>query len=120
MTPLSKNAFAVLGMCSRVNQPFGMTVDPISRSQMKIVWAFKISADKARREGYDKTSMRGSVVFDDEFPGCPYCESHDFYVCGNCGTVVCFNNEEHVKCPKCGNESDVVVSDEINLSGGGM
>ncbi len=120
MTPLSKNAFVVMGMCSRTRQPFGITVDPVERNQLRLVWAFKINADKARREGYDKTKMKGAIEYGPEFPGCPYCESTQFYVCHKCDTIVCYHGEEQVTCPKCGVTAGLIESEQIELTGGGL
>ena len=73
MTTLSNEAFAVMAACERTKQPFGITVDKICSGQYKFVWAFKIDKEKAQREGYGKTNVKGNIILDTEYPGCPYC-----------------------------------------------
>ena len=55
-------------------KPFGITVNP-QNGCYAFKWAFKINPDQAKREGYDKTSVRGAVMYDPEFNGCPHCGS---------------------------------------------
>ena len=73
MTTLSNEAFAVMAACERTKQPFGITVDKICSGQYKFVWAFKIDKEKAQREGCGKTNVKGNIILDTEYPGCPYC-----------------------------------------------
>ena len=83
MTNVSKEAFAVMAICSETKQSFGITVDKINSGQYKFVWAFKIDKDKAHREGYDATNVKGSVILDSEYPGCPYCGEKRHIVCSS-------------------------------------
>lgn len=62
MTTLSNEAFAVMAACERTKQPFGITVDKICSGQYKFVWAFKIDKEKAQREGYGKTNVKGNII----------------------------------------------------------
>ena len=41
ITPISKEAFAVLAECEETKKPFGITIDP-KGSDLHFVWAFKI------------------------------------------------------------------------------
>lgn len=77
MTTLSNEAFAVMAACERTKQPFGITVDKICSGQYKFVWAFKIDKEKAQREGYGRTKVKGNIILDTEYPGCPYCGEND-------------------------------------------
>ena len=63
---------------------------------------FKIKKEQARREGYDAKTVHGSISYDPEFNGCPYCGANGFYICSRCGKIVCYNGEEYVTCPNCG------------------
>ncbi len=67
MTTLSNEAFAVMAACERTKQPFGITVDKICSGQYKFVWAFKIDKEKAQREGYGKTNVKGNIILDTEY-----------------------------------------------------
>ena len=119
MTMLSNEAFAVMATCERTKQFFGITVDKICSGQYKFVWAFKIDREKAQREGYDQTNVKGNVTLDAEYPGCPYCEEKAFYTCGQCGSIVCWHGEKEVTCPKCGNRGTITEAAEFDLKGGG-
>lgn len=119
MGKLSKEAFAVMGMCAETKQPFGITVDKRGGSYA-FCWGFKIKADQAKREGYDKKHVKGSVIYDSEFNGCPHCGAKGFYICSKCGKVVCYHGEEYVTCPNCGLSSGVRAAESVDLSGGGL
>ena len=109
-----------MGKCSQTNNPFGITVDKRGINYA-FCWAFKISEAQAGREGYDKTHVKGNVVYDDEFNGCPYCGSKGFYICSRCGKVICYHGEEMVTCPNCGMSSSVRAGEgPVDLSGGGF
>ncbi len=119
MTTLSDEAFAIMAMCGREKKPYGITVDKVGYGQFKFVWTFKIDMAKARREGYDAKTVRGSITLDKDYPGCPHCGAKDYYTCGSCGTVVCYHGEEAVTCPKCGNHGEIKTVDAVDLRGGG-
>lgn len=119
MSRLSKKAFAVMAMCEKTKEPFGITVDPRDGCYA-FVWAFKIKKEQAKREGYNHTHVRGAVSLDQDFNGCPYCGTKNFYFCGNCGKVVCYHGQDIVTCPNCGNTSGLQTSDSVDLSGGGF
>lgn len=119
MTTLSNDAFAVMAVCGEAKQPFGITVDKIRNGQYKFVWTFKIDEEKAHREGYDATNVKGSVILDEEYPGCPYCGEKRQIICSSCGRFFCYHGQKNVTCPNCGASGDVVPVEQINLKGGG-
>jgi predicted RNA-binding Zn-ribbon protein involved in translation (DUF1610 family) len=118
MRKLSKEAFAIMAICKETKKPFGITVDP-QNGCLSLVWSFKISENQAKREGYDKAKIRGSVLYDAEFNGCPYCGTKQLYYCNNCKKMVCYHGEEIVTCPNCGNTSRLQQMESFELSGGG-
>ncbi len=120
MSKLSEEAFAILAMCDKYKRPYGITVDKVRNGQYKFVWAFNISADKAHREGFDAKKVTGSIVLDDEYPGCPHCKSKQFIVCGNCGTVFCYHGARTVTCPHCHMSGQVTAAESVDLHGGGF
>ena len=65
MSKLSNKAFAIMAMCEETKKPFGITVDP-RQGCYAFTWAFKINPDQAKREGYDKTHVRGAVMYDED------------------------------------------------------
>ena len=118
ITPLSKDAFVTMAMCEECKKPFGITVDKVSNRLFKFVWSFKIDVDKAHREGYDATHVRGDVTEDARYPGCPHCGSKQWYICTNCSTIVCYHGQSYVTCPKCGTSGEITSVEEIDLKGG--
>lgn len=119
MARLSDEAFAVVAGCPKVKQLYGITVNRCGYNY-RLMWSFKISKEAAKREGYDKKTVKGAIDYDADYPGCPYCGSKQFYVCGNCGKLVCYYGEEKVTCPMCGYSSGVQMVEEIDLTGGGF
>lgn len=118
MSKLGKEAFAIMAICQKTKKHFGITVD-VRNSQYAFVWAFKIKKEQASREGYDQKHVCGSITFDADFNGCPYCEAKQFYICHNCGKVVCYHNESHIVCPHCNELGDNIATvDTVELSGG--
>lgn len=118
ITPLSNKAFATLAACEKTKKLFAITVDPIGR-ELKFVWAFRIDRDKAHREKFDAHHVQGIITNDKNFPGCPYCQSKDFWIC-NCGTVVCWHGQKRVTCPNCGYTGGLEFVESIDLKGGGL
>jgi len=93
MSKIGKNAFVVMAMCEKTKMPFGITVDP-RQGKYVFTWSFKLKLEQAKHEGYDKTSVNGEVVYDNDYRGCPYCGSKSFYLCGKCGKIVCYHGQE--------------------------
>ena len=119
ITPVSRKAFAVGAECPESGRAYGITVDPLPDGTLKLVWAFMIDRAKARREGFDACHVHGSVVFDENYNGCPYCGARGFYICSGCGAMVCYKGESVVTCPVCGRQAGTRDSDEFDLKGGG-
>lgn len=117
MGNLSNRAFAITARCSKTKKPFGITVDPLSNNQFALVWAFKMKEGQDKRERLENNHVKGTVIFDEGFNGCPYCSSKQFYLCSNCGKVSCYHGEEEVTCPTCGTQSIVQMVEEIELTG---
>lgn len=120
MSKLSKEAFAIMAMCEETKKQFGITVDPRGNNTYAFCWGFKIKDDQAKREGYDKTRVRGLVMYENDFNGCPHCGSKHFYICNRCGKVCCYHGEEYMTCPNCGASATVAPAEEVDLSGGGF
>jgi hypothetical protein len=117
ITPVSKEAFAIMGACEETKKSFAITVDPKGR-ELKFVWAFKIDRAKAHKERFDAHHVNGTVTYDKNFPGCPHCHTHQFWLC-QCGTMVCWHGQKRVTCPVCGYTGGLEMVSSVNLSGGG-
>jgi len=95
------NVVVVPARCAVKGQLLCLRVQEDSPGRWLATWAFKMQADKAKREGYASRTLEGAFSIAEGYPGCPYCESPSFYVCG-CGTVVCWNAvDQFVTCPEC-------------------
>lgn len=79
MSKLSNKAFAIMAVCEKTKEHFGITVDP-RNGCYAFTWAFKIKKEQAKKEGYEQTHVTGKVMYDKDFNGCPYCGSKKFYI----------------------------------------
>lgn len=117
-----RNEMVVMGCCGKSHKSYGITVRQDKRNCV-FQWAFKINPTAAKREGFDKNKLKGHVIHDDAFPGCPYCGDTNWWQCGNCGCIVCMDEnsqETYVKCPRCGNEGHLEAAEEFTFNGGAM
>lgn len=120
MAGLSNEAFAVMAACEETKKSFGITVDRVGSKMYKFVWTFKIDKEKAKREGYDQTNVKGGIILDPDFPGCPYCGQKTMISCSSCGKFFCHHGQKHVTCPSCGASGEVVSVEQVDLKGGGF
>ena len=97
-----KEAVVLLSKCGAHQRTYGITAEKTAQEEWCMVWAFPLKESTARREGYDKTSIRGQLYTGPEYPGCPYCGARLFNVC-SCGHVFCNDGGTVSKCPWCGN-----------------
>ena len=117
ITPISKEAFAVLANCEECKKPFGVTIDPQGQN-LKFVWAFKIDKAKAHRERFDRNRVSGNIIYDPYFPGCPYCHTKQFWIC-SCGSLNCWHGQMTATCPSCGTTGTLEFTNKFELRGGG-
>lgn len=120
MAKLSNEAFAVMAMCPKTKKDYGITVDPRGGKTYAFCWGFKMKQGQGKREQYDAKTVKGAVVFDEDFNGCPYCGTKRFYYCNSCGRWICWHGEEVVTCPCCGISSTLTFSKKLEFRGGGM
>ena len=121
MIKYNRDAFVVMAQCNKTKQCIGVTFNPINSRLYRIMWSFKIKEDTARKEKYDKKSVNGNIDVDVDFQGCPYCGAKQFYFCGKCGKMVCYDGvSEIATCPNCNNQSTLQVADNFHIEGGGF
>ncbi len=110
----------LLFKCVKAKQIYGVRVQKMSDGDWWRTWTFKIDPKNAQAEGYDKTPVQGNLYSTDEYPGCPHCGAEGFVQCGKCQKISCWNGEEKMTCPWCGNYMDEIVSatDKFNVEGG--
>lgn len=102
-------AVIVMCKCPQTHKTFGMRAERKATNHWWINWAFPIKESAAQREGYDKTSVSGNLDFADEYPGCPYCGSHSYIVCGSCSRLSCqVIHNGQTTCAWCGFTGQVV------------
>ena len=116
---------AQLILCKCAKQhTFGIRVEKRDGDWYR-TWAFKIDEKRAKREGFDKVVINGSMDVDEEYPGCPYCGSKGFFQC-ECGKINCFKENEagnrwDVTCNWCGRHLTVTrATSAFNMKAGGV
>ena len=100
-------AVIVLAKCGETHKTYGMRVEKIGKDNWLVTWAFPIKETAAKREGYDKTTVKGAIVFSDEYPGCPYCGGKELTLC-SCGHLNCTVIKNGVfTCEWCGTQGQL-------------
>jgi len=112
-------AMVILQKCSIKNHLTGIRVEKRDGDWYR-TWAFKIDEKKAKNEGFDKNSIKGSFHADPKYPGCPYCEAISFYQCF-CGKLNCYaGHEKSITCRWCGKTGICVEQTNFNIKSGGF
>ena len=108
----------VLARCRHGHGTYGIRFEQREPSVWYANWAFKMPERTARNEGYDKTDIKGSFDFDEEYPGCPYCQAQNIFKCNPCGKTSCWDGTtKKVTCPGC--NRTIRITDTIgSLSAG--
>jgi len=120
-------ASVTLAKCPRSKGLYGMRIEEVENDWVR-TWAFKISEQKAKHEGYEETKKTGSLRPLPEYPGCPYCGSMIVAQC-NCGKLFCWRGEYKANassvgravCPWCGQEGEYnTLNPTIEVEGKGL
>jgi transcription elongation factor Elf1 len=112
-------ASVVLSKCPRSNELYGMRIEERNNDWVR-TWAFKISEQKAKHEGYEKAKKTGSMKPSLEYPGCPYCGAMDIAQC-SCGKLFCWRSETNAAvCPWCGQKGEYHTVEKIDVEGKGI
>lgn len=103
-----RNIVIVSNRCSRSKQGFGIRFERRNDKLWAATWAFGLKESAAKKEGYDKTRVKGSFVIEPEYPGCPHRRAKSFFLCGKCGHVACYDDESaRVVCPWCARSGEI-------------
>jgi hypothetical protein len=95
--------------CRETKKAYGVRFERY-RDGWKYTWAFPIKESVAKREKYDETMLKGNLYQDEDYPGCPYCGTKGFVICGQCDGLMCNNfGSEPFKCEWCGSEGGTMV-----------
>ena len=112
------NVVIVMSRCSSTKQAFGIRFEEKSQGRWIADWAFVIKEASAKKEGYDRSEIRGTFGFDRAYPGCPHCHSVSIFKCG-CDKVACCDTEQRaVTCPWCGSTGELSGQVEKLHAGG--
>lgn len=114
-----REATVIMAKCKQTKQSFGIRTEKMLDNTWHCTWTFRLDDKAAANEGYVSTLVSGKIVFDEGYPGCPYCKSTGWFCCSSCGRLTCFENETTVTCSWCGNSGNTVHSDTFDLKGGG-
>jgi len=125
--PSRINAKVVLCKCPKNKRVYGMRIEQQGNDWVR-TWAFKVDEERAKHEGFDTESTRGTMRPTPDYPGCPYCGGMGLAQC-SCGKVFCWSGgggtETHSEmkratCPWCGQSGEYFVTEKINLQGGDL
>ena len=113
-------ATVILAKCPKTREAYGMRTQKMEDGDWWRTWAFKISSNRAKSEGYDLNKIKGNLYHTSTYNGCPYCGSFGFVKCGKCQKLTCYNNETSLTCQWCGNQMTNITAaeDGFELSGG--
>lgn len=108
-------AAVVLCKCNYSNKTYGVRFEKRNGNWI-YNWAFPIKESSGKREGYDRSFIKGQIHPTEDYPGCPYCGATGFIICG-CGKMSCYKGElETFTCKWCGKTSRIGVYDGSGFS----
>ena len=107
----------VVARCTKTKNGFGMRL-VLQGERWQANGAFILGSAAAQQGGYDKTPLTGGFELGPDYPGCPHCSATGISKCTcNKLAVACWDGKCHtVKCPWCGNVSEM-SSGKIDLTG---
>ena len=81
-----KNAVIGIAKCPATGNIYGVRLEEKADKKCWATWAFPIKTETARREGYLTTQFPSDILYEKEYPGCPYCKKfEDLVKIGNPG-----------------------------------
>ena len=107
--------------CKESHKVFSVRYEKVKPDLWKYTWAFPVREDTAKREGYDSTLIKGMIIPEENYPGCPYCGSKYFVVC-SCGKLNCKTpkpNSNEFTCEWCGMTGILGVYEGAGIQSGG-
>ncbi len=88
--------------CLSDHSLFGMRMEQTAHGGWVATWAFSIPPERAHREGYTETRLKGSFDVAEGYPGCPGCANRAFAKCNACSGLGCSSGQGYWTCPHCG------------------
>lgn len=110
-------AVVALSRCAKTKKMYGIRFARTGRD-WEYTWAFPIQEKAALNEDYDKTTITGTLIQGEEYPGCPHCKAKSFFYC-SCGKLNCWNEKSRrVTCAWCNGTGTLSGSiSSINTTG---
>ena len=106
-------ANVLLFKCTKSKRAYGVRIQKMRDGDWYRTWAFKLSEGSAKREGYDRSVIKGNLYATEEYPGCPYCGCQGFVMCGHCQKIACWDGESSYTCPWCGTKSNISTAEDM-------
>ena len=98
--------------CGEGNKVFGIRMERTSYGWDR-TWAYKIKNFSEEKDAENEKVMEGIIGTQEEYPGCPYCNSFGIVVCGECGQLNCnHSSSERFTCNWCGFTGELVGADD--------
>ena len=111
-------AVITLARCAKSKDFYGIRFEEIQSGIWNGTWAFKITQYTAKKEGFDKGKIAGTIKWDDHFPGCPYCGSGGVFTCGKCHETSCWDGRSEIVCPWCYSRERIIVTNKLQFKTG--
>jgi len=113
---LKKEVVVITAYCNKTGALFGIRTEKLRPRHWMQNWTFKLDASTAEREHYTKNKVEGAIDLAEDYPGCPYCRNMGWYICPDCGNMICHDGGNSGRCPVCGCKiSSFVQGDNWNL-----
>jgi hypothetical protein len=66
-----------IAKCPATGKIYGVRVEEKADKKWWATWAFPIKPEVAKREGYSTNQFPPDILYEKEYPGCPYCKKHE-------------------------------------------
>ena len=102
-----KEAVILLCKCGEAHKTYGIRAEKNGPDNWIFTWAFPIKEESAKRERYDRVTVKGNISLADDYPGCPYCGGKNPTVC-SCGYLSCTVLKSNLfTCEWCGTQGTI-------------
>lgn len=71
------NAAVGIAKCPATGNIYGVRVEEKADKKWWATWAFPIKPETAKREGYTTNQFPPDILYEKEYPGCPYCKKQE-------------------------------------------
>ena len=65
-----------IAQCPKSGQIYGVRIEERNK-KWYATWAFAIKPETAKKEGYSAQQFPPDILYDNKYPGCPYCKKHE-------------------------------------------